>query len=118
MNKNLIILSIFILLICVGLSGCQEVTNSYPSDESRFVGTWKASQYEYHTFFSDGTCLSSDILPISGLRGMWEIKEEKLVITHEHSIINSTYDYYFSENNSKLHLKNIGGENYKVYTKQ
>lgn len=101
------------------MSGCQEVTNSFPSEEGRFVGTWENNSTKSTiTFFSDGTCSSSDILPYSGLRGVWEIKDDKLVITHEHGIIISTYDYYFSENNSKLHLKNVGGENYKVYTKQ
>ena len=45
MNKLLIILGIVVLLICVGLSGCQEVTNSYPEEdidiEKMILGSWK-----------------------------------------------------------------------------
>ena len=123
--RKITILVIALMVISVGfLSGCNESDgDSQSSEENRLVGTWKADNIyttlgKTVTFFSDGTCSTSDILPISGLRGVWEIKDDKLVITHQHSIINSTYDYYFSENNSKLHLKNVGGENYKVFTKQ
>ena len=40
MNKNLLIFGLAVLLICVGLSGCNESNNSFKSDEDRIIGTW------------------------------------------------------------------------------
>ncbi len=112
MKKQIIMLGIVVIILAVGLSGCNEIDSPLPSVEEKFIGTWKASQYDFHTFFSDGTSSQS------GFGGVWEIKDDKLVITQEHGTIIKTYDYYFSENNTKLHLKNVGGESYTVYTKQ
>ena len=45
MKRQVVILGIVVLLICIGLSGCQEVTNSYPKDEidieKMILGSWK-----------------------------------------------------------------------------
>ena len=44
MNKKLIIFGIAILLICIGLSGCEESNNnsniSFKSDKEKIIGNW------------------------------------------------------------------------------
>ena len=40
MNRYLIVLGIAVLLICVGLGGCNEQTGM-SSEENKFVGTWE-----------------------------------------------------------------------------
>jgi hypothetical protein len=45
MKKQIIIFGIGVLFICVGFSGCQVVTNSYPNDDidlkEMILGTWR-----------------------------------------------------------------------------
>ena len=119
MNKYLIVLAITILLICVGLSGCEELNTENDgnsgSESNRFVGTWKkeGASYEIITLFSDGTCSY-----YAGMSGFWELKDGKLVLDIYTSGLIITYDYYFSEENTKLNLRHVGGESYSTYTKQ
>jgi hypothetical protein len=109
MKKQLIILGIIALLVCVGLSGCTQVSNSINPEKNKFVGTWTyrytttgiASNYSItYYFFSDGTC------SYQGTGGTWDIKDGKLVVDfNENGNPQSfVYSYLFSENNTKLTL--------------
>jgi len=128
MNKNLILILIAVLLICIGLSGCTDIlnnnqSNNQSSEESRFVGTWKYTQKNYWgeyinyttTFFSDGT-LSSTIL----IGSIYEIKDEKLVLTWylEGNPYQTVYDYSFSDNDNILTLTLTGSGQSYVFIKQ
>ncbi len=110
--KKTVILLIALMVISVGfLCGCNEVSNSLSGDE-RFVGTWEEKSTTI-TLFSDGTG------QFAFMGFVWDIKDEKLVITIGDNELVYSYDYYFSENNSKLHLKDVsGGGDFVVYTKQ
>lgn len=117
MSKKILVVGILLVLVAVGLSGCNE---SLPSSniDSKLVGTWVYNTYGVDlviTFFSDGK-FNDEYL----FSGEYEIKDEKLVIS---SVIDGTefsrvYDYYFTENNTKLHLTEVGMDDTTIYTKQ
>jgi hypothetical protein len=70
-----VILGIVILLICVGLSGCEEVTNSHPIDESRFIGKWRAIQLPYDRYmFPDNSSYSYENFNMT-----WEFFEDNII---------------------------------------
>ena len=110
--KKVTILLIALMVISVGfLSGCNEASNILSGEKNKFVGTWKGSYFSI-TFFSDGSC------SYSSLGAIWDIKDEKLVITIGNNELVYSYDYYFSDDNTKLHLKSAGEDDYTTYTKQ
>ena len=117
MPKNILVVGILIVLVSVGLMGCNEILLSSNID-SRLVGTWVYTTYGVDlviTFFSDGK-FNDEYL----FSGEYEIKDEKLVIS---SVIDGTefsrvYDYYFTESNTKLHLTEVGTDETTIYTKQ
>ena len=104
MKKQLVIVGIVALLVCVGLSGCNYIT----SDKNKFIGTWigpLSLEYTGATilenitliFISDGT-LSEGIT--SG--GTWDIKDGKLVIND--GIGMRVFSYSFSNGDKSLIL--------------
>jgi hypothetical protein len=122
MKKQLGILGILAILVCVGLSGCNQISNLFLKEEDKFVGTWH-NQTEVlfgnntFTFFSDRTLTFSQG-PLS-FHGTYEIKDGKLVTKFQGEIIESAvYTYSFSDNNTKLSLTEVGTNTTLVYTKQ
>ena len=109
MKKQLMIVGIIVILLTVGLSGCNNSINK--NYDSRFVGTWKYQSITM-TLSSDGTCTHGNI------NGTWEIKDNKLVFAYNNWINTELFDYYFSENNTILDLKIEGNNNYIEYIKQ
>ena len=113
MNKNLIIFGIIILLICIGLSGC----NFQSSEENRFVGTWKKESDQYSqtilTFYSDGTYSIG-----STTMGDYNIKDGKLELQIIDSSMSQIYEYSFSNNDKTLTLSSVGGGLTEVFNKQ
>ena len=112
MNKHLLILGIVILLLAVGLSGCEEVS-SFTCD-NRLVGIWESKETYMKNimFFPDGTWVAerSD--------GTWNIEDGKLVIIKGvNTGIVYTYDYSFSDDNM-LTLKDINSLETYVYKKR
>jgi len=116
MNKHLIVIGIVVILLVVGLCGCNEISNPLTgNDDSRFVGTWKTEPGLTITFFSDGTG------SFTGLGFNWEIKDGKLVRETDVTGVLSTevYDFQFSDNDTTLTLTNVGGGGTPIiYTKQ
>lgn len=123
------------LMVVPMFTGCTDI-NPFSSDEDKLVGTWKAEgkmvesdwggwikDYqkmglpEVLVFFSDGTFTSGEYL---ALEGTYEIKDGKLVLEFVSAgdIINMVYDYYFSDNNTRLHLISLDGEVSCTYIKQ
>ena len=108
MNKKLIIFGVAVLLICVGLSGCNELTGGQSSEEQKFVGTWKSDNpsaphalagISKIDFFSDGTFTSGGFLA-----GVYDIKDGKLVLTMGEGALVFPFDYYFSNSGNRLTL--------------
>jgi len=123
MKKQLLLFGIVVLLVCVGLSGCNQISNTLNSDKSKFVGTWKTdikNQYgvgnytDTYIFFSDGT-LSTTYLGSGSVNipGSWEIKDGKLVLT---VMVQAVYNYSFSNNDHTLTLTPMAdGESQHFY---
>ena len=104
MKKHLILIGATVLLLAVGLSGCNEL-NSSPSEEDRFVGIWKTDNSmalidlgEVITFYSDGNA------SLSEFEGYWEVKGEKLIIEIPDKKVKGKYDYIFSNNDDTLEI--------------
>ena len=113
MNKHLVVLGMAVLLLIVGLSGCEQV--GIQSEENRFAGTWKTdSLYDTLTLRSEGTCKKFTY------DGTWSIKDGKftLIYTARTNPQTYIYEYSFSNNNNTLTLTNIDTGTPLVYTKQ
>ena len=120
MKKQLVILGILTLLVCVGLSGCFRLSPSYTTEKNKFVGTWTylypsghGSNYSFtYQFFSNGTFSFNKPRLITN--GTFDIIDGNLRFT-ANANGNKEYDdysYVFSENNTKLTISGI------TYTKQ
>jgi len=118
MKKKLIIIVIVAILVSLGLSGCDQMSNPLTPDKNRFLGTWKVIKLnnsttngEVFTFFSDGT------VSITGLSGTWGFKDEKLVMDFE-DLFHWVYSYSFSNNDRTLTWIDMGNTNTLELTKQ
>lgn len=114
MKKQLTIVGIIVLLVCVGLSGCVENVNN--SELDHFVGKWTAKNFTNYTmvliFNSDRTCT------IGTLPGRYSLKEKTLVVDLGKNV-SVMYDYSFSNDYNTLTLTVLGASQYTiVYTKQ
>lgn len=138
MKKQLIIIGLVALLVCVGLSGCssnsnntsQEDTNNIPPinpidiEKNKFVGTWTRTSYDFGsqgidltvTFFSDGTMSASNWIDFNYGQN-WQLKDGMLTINIAGSVI-QTWNYVFSNNNNLLTLTSVDRTKSIVYTKQ
>ena len=123
MNNHLSIVGIAVLLLAVGLSGCEESNNPLSSFENKIIGTWKLDTNStnvdlelgnYITFLSDGELVSSN----GREGGDYEFKEGKLLITlYWYDDWHNSYNYQFSENYTKLNLYNANNDNPLNYVK-
>jgi len=114
MNKQLIILGIVVLLICVGLSGCVE------TKENQFSGVWTGFvEIEINgggillgvselTFSGDNvhcaisTKIDSNITEVAAFEGIYKTERTALIITFsEDSAFTFTYRF---EGNGTLYL--------------
>ena len=106
-----------VLVICVELSGCNELSNPLSSEEDKFVGTWKSGSYSL-VCFSDGTGSYMDFSMT------WKLKDEKFVIEISNIplvddvSITDVYDYSFSDNDKTLTITSIDTGIPEVYIKQ
>ena len=116
--KKLTIFLICFMVLSVGfLNGCTETNNPLSDEERRFVGTWGAYSELFNmtiliNFYSDRTFTQGEV------HRNWEIKEGKLVLTGDNNEGVTSYDYYFSENDTILNLRTLGADVYVAYTKQ
>ena len=99
MDEKLLIFGIVVLLLAVGLSGCNEQS----SEESKFLGTWIDDTGETTIFHEDGTTTS--ILGDLQGTGTWKLENDRLIITFQGLIL--TFDYSFSNNDETLTLINV-----------
>jgi len=125
MKKQFVIIGIAVLLICVGLSGCNESNNSFKSDEDRIIGTWVISDlYEGSTrtityiFSSDKTyeVIGTYKDYTESYNGSWKISDYKLVVTIEGRT--QTGYYKFSNNDKTLTITDTMSNTTTILTKQ
>jgi hypothetical protein len=117
-KKQLVIIGIITLLVCVGLSGCES------SEKNKFIGTWKSfektssdnvSEYIFE-FFSDGKMSRTKLG-----NGTWDIEYGKLVITLDDKTSDTytwAFTYQFSDNDRTLSITFVGGGTTFILTKQ
>lgn len=124
MKKQFVVIGIIILLVCIGFSGCSQVSNTLNTETNKFVGSWKGPITGYptpinssFTFLSDGTYSSSGDIPyfenfITG-SGIWDIKDGKLVLTlttEQGMGQMTTLTYQFSNNDRTLFLRDTNSD--------
>jgi hypothetical protein len=120
MKQLLIASGITALLLCVGLSGCDQQNNTLDQEKTRFLGTWQniTTTYTQTLFFnSNGTC-SHHIGVGNIFNGVWDLKEGNLVINLTSIGLYSEYYYEFSNNDNTLTLTFTGNNYVEVWTKQ
>ena len=109
MKKQLIIIGVIVILLTVGLSGCNE--NTSKSDEDKLIGTWtNRIMYEDNstviTSYIFYTNKTFNVIGSSGnktlnVNGTWNITDDKLIMISK--VRTLTVDYKFSElNNDKI----------------
>jgi hypothetical protein len=101
MKKQLVIIGIVAILVCVGLSGCNQISNTINPEKSKFVGTWQDTTFISYDIFSDGTFTNA-----FGQGGTWDIKDDKLVMYYSETTY--SYSYIFSNNDRTVTLKMLG----------
>ena len=115
--KHIFALGIIIVLLVVGLCGCNEINNPLSSEENKFVGNWQSGSYSL-VYFSDGTGSYMDFSMI------WKLKDRKFVIEIgniplvDDVSISDVYDYSFSDNDKTLTITSIETGIPEVYIKQ
>lgn len=110
MKKHLIVIGTAVLLLVVGLSGCNEIGGN--SELDRFVGKWKGG-FSPLLFYKDRTC------NIGSLTGNYRIEEGTLVVDLDIEKMSVLYEYEFSNNDNTLTLTELGlVEVPIVYTRQ
>jgi hypothetical protein len=115
MKKQLIIIGITLILLVVGLSGCNENNNTLNTEKNKFLGTWKNTTLGVTTtitLFSDGTC------KIMNGNGTWDLQDGKFVMTLAVNDESTIYTYAFSNNYRNLSLTKESEQNAYMFEKQ
>ncbi len=125
MKKQLIIFGIIIILITIGLTGCNNSYNAIKSNEDKIIGTWYFSGTYNNTTLNASYLFSTNksfkvttsyIDKIYTNNGTWNILDNQLfIILEDRKTI--TNQFKFSDNNTKLILTNSSG-NIVVFTKK
>jgi len=125
MKKYFVVLGVIVLVVCVGLSGCNQISNLFLSEEDKFVGLWVSEGFlEAPTvigFSSNGTLsitVQVGLLNFSSSGGSWELDEGILTMELEDFILLTTYTYTFEEENTKLTLTEIDSGDSYLLTKK
>jgi hypothetical protein len=125
MKKYFVVLGIVALLVCVGLSGCNQISNLFLSDEDKFVGLWGSEGFlDVPTvigFSSNGTLsitVQMGLINFSSSGGGWELHEGILTMELEDLILLTTYTYEFEADNTKLTLTEIDSGDSYLLTKK
>jgi len=120
MQKQYVILAIFLVLSTLVFSGCTQSV----SEKNKFIGTWltqektnpmDGSNYtDTVTFYENGS-YASITLGIHNIPGTWDLKNGKLAINTYYP---GMYQYSFSNNNTVLTLTPVAGGEAETLTKQ
>ena len=105
------------VIITVFFIGCIETTNNISDEERRFVGEWNS---EVNPKIIPVTLIlnSDGTANMGGLISTWELKNGQLIISASEFEFVSNYDYFFTENDTILHLRLEGNDVFDVYLKQ
>jgi hypothetical protein len=126
MKKQLVIMGTFAILVCVGLSGCNQISNIFLTDEDKLVGTWNSEGIWLDVptvlVFSSNGALKIEVkigtMNFSLSDGKWDINVGILTMELEDLIPQTNYTYHFSEDNKTLTITDIDGSDSYILRKQ
>jgi hypothetical protein len=120
MKKQLVIIGIVVILVCIGFTGCDENNNTTNDEKNKFIGTWQNTTQEVTltmNLFSDGNC------SLYGVNGTWDLRDGKFifVLLSDTGPLTYTYNYVFSNNDRTLSISPtiyVAQPSTQVFTKQ
>jgi hypothetical protein len=134
-EKQLVIIGIVTILVCVSLNGCTSTpsppnnNSTSPIQEKTIIGKWKVTHYtnksetfgpiSYYTFYNNGSIYSSDSWNITYWAN-YILTDNELLFTYSDGS-QMTYDYSFSNNNQKLKITDttkVTGGYYHILERQ
>lgn len=116
LNKQLVLIGIVFILVCVGLSGC-EGNKLFWGDEDLIVGVWETEQEPLDFEYSRSYHFNKHYLTVycfDGVNYPYKLEDKKLIITipHNSSFSNGAFVYQYSfKNTETLSLLEIHSEN-------
>ena len=102
MKKHLIVIGIVVILLVVGLCGCNEISNTLNPVKNKFVGDWDGGAIKI-SMFSDGTVKYKDGKKKISTTGTWELKDDILYFDFKY-MSSISWKYIFSNNDRTLTL--------------
>lgn len=121
---------ILAILLCVGLSGCNYISDLFLSDDDRLLGSWNTYDLlienigevpAVFTFFTNGS-LKIHLQFGGGFdvssEGTWDMKDGVFSMEIEDVLSMTSYRYRFTEDNTVLTLTEIDTTDSMVLTKQ
>ena len=127
-QKQFVIIGIVALLVCVELSGCNQISNVFLTDEDKLVGTWNSDGIWLDVptvivFSSNGTFKINLGIPNSPIdfsltEGKWNMNDGVLMMEIVDLIPPSNYTYKFSEDSRTLEITDIGSSDSYILRKQ
>ena len=110
MNEKISIVFIVVLLLCLGLSGCQEKNNNgeneepngqeYANDTEKFVGTWNTSEPIQWYIKPSFTFFANSTFVVGSYGGTYLVEDNELVLHWKDGETVYTYNYMFLDNNT------------------
>lgn len=111
MKKKFLLPAILAILMCIGLSGCTQISNLFLSDEDKIIGSWynDGTWLEVPadiTFSTNGTLKINLQMGTIGFfsEGTWEMKDGILSMETEDLVPLTNFRYLFTDDNTKLTL--------------
>jgi len=102
MYKKIAIGIVFVLLF-VGLSGCNEISNPFRSNKDKLIGTWERTDGRIINFNDDYN------FNVEGsLSGNWDITDTTIILYSSGS--SQSYSYEFEDNNNLILTRVSNGE--------
>jgi hypothetical protein len=126
-KKKLLIMGSCFLLLCIGLSGCNQISNLFLSDEDKFLGSWDSQgliEIEFPTvitFYANSSFkmeieMGTYHLSLDG--GDWTLDNGVVTMELSEALDRTEYTYKFADDNTKLTLTNKTSGESVVFTKQ
>jgi hypothetical protein len=113
------------LLVCVGLSGCNQISNVFLTDEDKLVGTWNSEGIWFDVptviVFSSNDIFTLTIdfyLLHTTSEGKWVMNDGILTMEIVDVIPPTNYTYQFSEDSRTLKITDIDSSDLYILRKQ
>jgi len=127
-RKQFVIIGIVALIVCVGLSGCNQISNVFLTDKDKLVGTWNTNGIWLDVptvivFSSNGTFKIDVGIPNSPINfslseGKWNMNDGILTMEIVGFIPLTNYTYKFSEDNKTLEITDVNSSGSYILRKQ